>query len=79
MRPEDTAYPDIPWVDPEHMNNRDKVPLEELLKHANQHVAWNWEGTQIVANGAMLEEVFAKLDAAGINQGRVVHSFVEWD
>jgi hypothetical protein len=71
-----TRYPDVPWLDPSHWTNRQNFPPAELARYAGQHVAWSWDGTQIVANGADIEEVYRRLKAAGIDPTRVVLSYV---
>ena len=65
------------WLPPDHLENRRKVPPEELEKYRGRQIAWNWEGTQVVAAGEDLEEVFQKLDAAGVDASRVVFSYVD--
>jgi len=60
----------------EHYENRSKVPSEVLAKYVGRHVAWNREGTQIVASGDDDGEVFAAVKAAGIPTDQVVFSYV---
>jgi hypothetical protein len=70
-------HKDIPWLEKCFFENREKFPPEELAKYEGQYVAWSWDGTRIVASGADEEEVFKKLDAAGIDSSRVVFSYVD--
>jgi hypothetical protein len=57
------------------IENRNKVAPEVWFKHAGRYVAWNLEGTAIVASGADLEELEANLAAAGIKGDQVVQSY----
>ena len=57
--------------------NMSKVPLEELRPYAGKHVAWNWEGTHILACGEDEEGVALSLRAQGITLDEVVLSFVD--
>lgn len=72
-----TSHPDIPWLDAAYFENQRNVPLEELDKYRGQHIAWSWDGRQIVASGAALEEVVQKLRAAGIDTSRVIYDYVD--
>jgi hypothetical protein len=56
--------------------NRSRFPPEMLLPFVGQHVAWSSDGLRILANGNNLEEVEARLEAAGIDLGQVVFGFV---
>jgi hypothetical protein len=57
--------------------NVSKVPLDELRPYAGKHVAWNWEGTRILACGEDEEVVALNLRAQGIPLDEVVFSFVD--
>lgn len=66
------------WLDSNRFHeNVSKVPLEELLPYAGKHVAWNWEGTRILACGEDEEVVALNLRAQGIPLDEVVFSFVD--
>jgi hypothetical protein len=72
------SNPQWPWLDVvTHHQNRDAIPLDQLLPYQGKHVAWNWEGTRILASGDTIEMVFDQLEAAGIDCGRVVFSYIE--
>jgi hypothetical protein len=58
------------------IENTSKFPPEELAKYAGRYVAWNLEGTQILASGVDDNELYANLAAAGIKLSRVVQSYV---
>jgi hypothetical protein len=58
------------------IENRNKVPAEVWFGHAGRYVAWNLEGTRIVARGADLDELEANLATAGIKDDAVVQSYV---
>jgi hypothetical protein len=69
---------DVPWVDGAKFNdNANRFPEEELSKYWGQHVAWNLDGTQILASGKDNDEVDEKLIAMGIRISHVVHDYVE--
>jgi hypothetical protein len=57
--------------------NRNRFPWQELVKYAGCCVAWNLDGTAILAAGQDEEEVDRNLVAAGIDPQQVVHSYVE--
>ncbi len=56
--------------------NRDLFPESELTKYWGRHVAWNYEGTRILADGATGEEVDRRLKELGIDPCSTVESFV---
>ncbi len=61
------------WVDGALYNrNRNRFTLEELTPYAGQYVAFNLEGSRILASGADRSEVEARLVAAGLNPARAV-------
>ena len=60
----------------EHYRNREAVPLAELEPYYGKHVAWNMEGTKIVASGADELQVFDALRSAGYDPEQVVFSYV---
>jgi len=64
------------WIHPDLDKNRRAFPQHELMKYVNRHIAWNWEGTQILADGDTLDEVADKLERRGINLSRVVFDYV---
>ena len=66
-----------PWPDPNFEQNREKFPLEELMKYVGQHIAWNWEGTRIMAADPDLSSLDRRLREAGIDVGHVVHDYVD--
>jgi len=73
-----TNHPEVPWFDAVTFNkNQQKFPLEELLKHVGQHIAWSWDGSRIVASGESREEVERQLKDAGIDPSRVVRDYVD--
>jgi hypothetical protein len=57
--------------------NRHRYPLEKLIPYEGFHVAWNYEGTEIVATGKSMEEVGNKVDAAGLPGNRVVFDYID--
>ena len=68
---------DIPWLDYKTFDeNRRRFPQEELMKYANQNIAWSWDGTRILASGKDLAEVEDKLVAMGIDPSKVVFDWI---
>jgi hypothetical protein len=57
--------------------NRSKFPVVQLLAYAGQHVAWNAEGTRILAFGATREELHERLKTAGIHFSQIVHDYID--
>lgn len=72
-----TMYPQYPWLGLEFFKNQKNFPWEELAPYEGQYVAFSWDGSKIVASGHTHEEVWAKLEAAGIDSNRVVFRFIE--
>jgi hypothetical protein len=56
--------------------NRAKFPPEQLLPFAGKYLAWNPEGTRILASGETMDEVEEKLLAVGIHPSQVVGDYV---
>jgi hypothetical protein len=73
----ETKYPEVPWIDPNHLPNRQKIPQEVLDQYRGQHVAYSWDGTYIVAGAEELEELYGKLKAMGQDTHRVVYGYVD--
>lgn len=68
---------EVPWLnEPQHSRNRSQIPPEQLEPFAGQYVAFNWEGTQIVAHGKKREDVWAMLRQLGIDSGTVAFSYI---
>ena len=77
MRPEETRHPEIPWLNPDFLTNYyQQLPDEMLDRYAGQYVAWNWDGTRILADAATREALDRQLTDAGINLQRVVFDYV---
>jgi hypothetical protein len=60
----------------EFRRNQSRFPREELEKYNGQFVAWNHDGTRILAAHADLAQVDAMLVALGIYPGDVLISRV---
>jgi hypothetical protein len=71
-----TDHPEVPWLGLEYFENQRKFPPEELLKYEDQHIAWSWDSTQILASASDMEELDRKLEQMGIDTSRVVHDYV---
>jgi hypothetical protein len=61
----------------EHIQNRNRVPQEDLRKYENQHVAWSIDGTRILDGDTDPIRLVARLKAAGYDSGQFVLSFVD--
>ena len=72
-----TDRPEIPWIETTFSMNRAKIPPEELLRYAGQHIAWSWDGTRILAGDPDRRRLDEKLRGAGIDPARVVHDYVD--
>jgi hypothetical protein len=68
LRPVDTAVFD---------QNRSRFPPEDLLPYAGHHIAWNADGTRVLASGRDMDEVDNKVIAAGIAPDQVVFDFID--
>jgi hypothetical protein len=71
-----TSHPEIPWLGPEFFENQHKYPIDELAKYEDQHIAWSWDGTRILASASDYDELDRKLKAMGIDPSRVVHDYI---
>ncbi len=60
----------------EHHKNRQLLTEEQLRPFYGKHVAWNLEGTAIVASGDDDHEVFLAVQRAGHDPEQVVFSEV---
>jgi hypothetical protein len=69
--------PHDPWISPKFQENQRSFPVESLLKYKGQHIAWSWDGSQIVASAADRSTLDRVLCEAGIDPLRVVYDFVE--
>ncbi len=72
--------PDIrrePWTDPLFLENQRKFPVEELSRYQGQHIAWSWDGSQILAADPDRGVLDQKLRDAGVDPLEVIHDFVE--
>ena len=73
----DTDIRPAPWTDPHFVENQRKFPADELLRYLGQHIAWSWDGSQILATDADRGALDQKLRDAGIDPLQVIHDFVE--
>jgi hypothetical protein len=56
--------------------NREQFPDEQLEPFWGMQVAWNMEGTQIIASAATDRELYAILKQSGIDSSEVVFDFI---
>src|SRR5258708_2158191 len=74
----DRPYPDDgPWPHPQFTESRAKVQQKVVDEYANLYVAWNWEGTQVVAAANDPATLDAKLADLGIDANRVAVEYLE--
>jgi hypothetical protein len=66
-----------PWIDARFLQNQREFPADELLRYQGQHIAWSWDGSQILAADADRRALDQKLRDAGIDPLQVIHDFVE--
>ncbi len=69
--------PDNNWLTTEFFENRRKFPEAELMKYAGKHIAWSWDGSQIVASADSMQELHEQVNALGLDSSRVVYSYVD--
>ena len=74
MNPE---APFDPWTNPRFLENQRNFPLEKLLQYRGQHIAWSWDGSQIVSAAADRVALDQTLCKAGIDPLKVIYDFVE--
>jgi hypothetical protein len=67
----------LPWIDASFLENQRNFPAEELARYQGQHIAWDWNGSQILAVGKDRRELDQKLRDAGIDPLQVIHDYVE--
>jgi hypothetical protein len=69
-----------PFSDPKRylqfIENQKKITPEMLIPFRGLHVAWNAEGTRIVAWGETYEAVYAHLDTLGLSGSEVAFDYV---
>lgn len=66
-------------ITPDHYKNRERFPQADLIKYEGQHVAWNFDGTHILAGDEDAQRLVARLDASGYSRDDYVLSFVSFD
>lgn len=59
-----------------HVQNKAKVPVEDLAPYWGKQVAWHADGTHIVAAADTLEQLDAELARLGIDPCEVVINFL---
>ena len=70
-------HTNVPWLDARHLENRRKVPPEELEQYAGQYIAWSWDGSRILASAEDREALWEILVSAGHDPHRVVFEYVD--
>ncbi len=56
--------------------NRGKIPREEWLKYADEHVAISLDGTRILAHGKTWEDAWAAMQAAVLDPEKAVYDYI---
>ncbi len=68
----------LPWMDLGTYNkNRPSFPLDQLIPYEGKQVAFNVEGTRILASADTLGKLLKQLAAAGIGLDQVVLSYID--
>jgi hypothetical protein len=75
--PAPNGKPPAPWPDPDFERNRARVPLSELQRWADRHVAWSWDGTRIIAGAETLAALIAELHRTGVDPSAVVFDYID--
>ena len=66
-----------PWTEARFLENQRKFPPAELLRYHGQHIAWSWDGAQILGAAADRRALDQQLRDAGIDPLQVIHDYVE--
>lgn len=61
----------------EYRKNRNQVPLDVLLLHAGQFVAWSLDGMRILASATDLPGLFRATADAGLLPGQFVQDYID--
>lgn len=77
MNPATVSPPTFPWPGPDFDRNRDLVPTAKRNKWAGRHVAWNWDGSHIVAGADSLPALLAELRQRNVDPATVVFDFID--
>lgn len=67
----------MPFQPNEHHQNRARLSEEQLRPYYGKEVAWNLDGTQIVASGDDFDQVFQAVLDAGLDPEHVVFAEVD--
>ena len=65
------------WIPKCFIENQEKVDPGMLIPFGGKHIAWSWDGTQIVASADTDDELVEKVRSMGINPARVVYAYVD--
>ncbi len=67
------ANSEAPWIDVRQFDeNQRNFPPEERARYEGRHIAWNWDGSRILASAPILE-LRAILAEAGHDPHHVVY------
>jgi len=59
------------------LENRAEYPLDDLMQYAGKHIAWNFDGTGIVACASDIMALEERLRELGVDPRRVVFSYID--
>ncbi len=59
------------------IEKRRAIPPKELLPYGGKQVAWSIDSARIIASGDDMDEVEAKVVAAGVAPNRVVFGYID--
>lgn len=63
----------------QHYKNWEAFTADDLAEYAGKHVAWNLEGTAIVASGVGELEVYEEARTGGYTLDQLVFSYVPYE
>lgn len=65
------------WLPKCFLENQEKIDPMMLLSYGGKHIAWSWDGTQIVASADSDDELVEMVKRMGLNPSRVVYAYVD--
>jgi hypothetical protein len=68
----------IPEIAPSFFENQRAFSPDELDKYIGRYVAWNLDGSQILASGEDRPSLTQTLRAAGIDPSQVVFDYIDF-
>ena len=75
MKTEQTIHREVDLA--QYESNRHKYPPERLMAYAGQSIAFNWNGTELVASAPSDAELLDRLAEMGVPRECVVFGYVD--